>query len=206
MTIFTKNSTQTDLHKPWFTISLCLGCTLLFMILGAVPDTLIYNRIAIEQGEIWRLLSNHFVHCDISHLGWNLAALLILGSLLERRLGARLLGLTAISCIGVSSWLWFIKTDLALYCGLSGMLNGLFSTLLLILWRENKHPILPLIAIAAVIKIIIEASTQQAIFTHLSWDSVPGAHGAGMIAGLCFFLITMVPKEIVPQNQIFTRL
>ncbi len=201
MKIFNKNSKQTNFQKPWFTITLCLGCALLFMILGAVPDTLIYNRNVIEQGEIWRLLSNHFVHCDISHLGWNLVGLLILGSLLEQHLGAKLLGLTAISCIGVSSWLWFIKTDLTLYCGLSGMLNGMFSFLLLILWRENKNPVIPLIAIAAVIKIIIEASTQQAIFTHLSWDSVPGAHVAGILTGLFYFLITTVPKETIPRTR-----
>ncbi|HIP82178.1 MAG TPA: rhombosortase [Desulfocapsa sulfexigens] len=197
-------SEKTSLNMPWLSFTIFLGSALLFLILGAVPDTLIYNRTAIENGEIWRLLSSHFVHCDLAHLGWNITALFILGSLLEQRLGTRLLGLLAISCIGVSSWLWFFKTDLTLYCGLSGILNGLFSALLFILWRENKHPVLPLIGIAAVVKSIVEASTQQALFTHLSWDSVPGAHGAGMIAGCLYFFITMVPKETIPRTRFST--
>jgi rhomboid family GlyGly-CTERM serine protease len=195
MKLFKNNSEQTDFIIPWLTFTICLGSVLLFLILGAVPDILIYNRSAIENGEIWQLLSNHFVHCDLSHLGWNITAFFILGSLLEQRLlRTRLFGLITISCIGVSIWLWFLKTDLTLYCGLSGILNGLLSALLLILWRENKHPLIPLVGVAAVMKIIIETLSQQTIFTHFSWESVPGAHGAGMIAGVVFFLITVVGR------------
>ena len=203
MKLFNKSQKHTDHTKPWLSITICFGSALLFLILGAAPETLIYNRSGVEQGELWRLLSNHFVHCDISHLGWNLAALFILGSLLERRIGARLLGLTVFSCLGGSSWLWFIKTDLTLYCGLSGMLNSLFTVLLFIIWRERKHPILPLLAIAAVLKIFIEVSTQQSIFTHMSWNSVPSAHGAGMITGIFYYylFITKVPKERVPRTR-----
>lgn len=202
MKLIKNRSSITKPRIPWYAFAFCSAVALLYLQFGAIPDTLIYNRSAIEDGEIWRLISCHFVHCDLSHLGWNLVALFILSSVLERHMGIRVSGVILFCCLGVSGWLWFVKTELLLYCGLSGILNGLLSVVLFVLWRENKHPILPLLAVAAVAKIIIESSTQQAIFTDLSWQSVPGAHGAGIFAGLCYLLITMAAKGAIPKTRI----
>ncbi len=200
MKLFAKTKKYQTYPKPWLTISLCVGSLLLFLVLGAASEALVYNRQALAQGEIWRLLTGHFVHCDFAHLGWNLAALLILGGLLEQRLGTRLLGVVAISCLGVSSWLWFVKADLLLYCGLSGMLNGLLAVLLATLWQESRHPALPLVAVGVLLKIFIEAASQQAIFTHLSWAGVPGAHGAGLAAGVIYLLTIAAPGGRVSRT------
>lgn len=196
MKLFEKNNTS----PPWLTIGLCLGSLLFFLILGAAPESLIYSRQAIAQGEIWRLFTGHFVHCDFSHLSMNLIALLILGGLLEQQIGRKFSGVAAISCLGISSWLWFAKTDLQFYCGLSGMLNGLLVVLLVTLWRKNNHPILPFIAIASLLKIVIESTSQQAIFSNLSWAGVPGAHGAGLAAGITYLVITAAQGEIIPRT------
>lgn len=206
MKLFAKTNNYQSNPKPWLTISLCVGSLLLFPVLGAAPEALVYNRQALAQGEIWRLLTGHFVHCDFAHLGWNLAALLILGGLLEQRLGPKLLGVVTISCLGVSGWLWFVKTDLLLYCGLSGMLNGLLAVLLATLWQESRHPALPLVAVGVLLKIIIEAASGQAIFTHLSWAGVPGAHGAGLAAGVLYLAYNSGSRGKSLQNLIFRRL
>lgn len=190
---------KNTISPPWLTISLCLGSLLLFLILGAAPESLIYSRQAIAQGEIWRLLTTHFVHCDFSHLLLNLVALLLLGGLLEQQINGKFTGVVAIGCLGVSSWLWFAKTDLQFYCGLSGMLNGLLAVLLATLWQKNRHPILPVIAIASLLKIVIESTSQQAIFTHLSWTSVPGAHGAGFVTGIIYLVITVAQVGTIPK-------
>lgn len=176
---------------PWVTVGLSLFTVLLYLFYDAAPEALIYDRFSIAQGEFWRLFSGHFVHCDTTHLGWNLAAFFILGGLLERRLGTGFLKVVGVSCLGVSGWLWFVKSNLILYCGLSGMLNGLLAVLLFVLWRELKHPLLLIIGIMALLKITLETASGQAIFTDLSWASVPGAHGAGMAAGLLYNLISM---------------
>jgi hypothetical protein len=72
------------------------------------------------------------------------------------------------------------------------MLNGLLAVLLATLWKESGHPVLPLIGLAALLKIVFEITNQEAIFTHLSWAGLPGAHGAGMAAGLAYLAMAAV--------------
>ncbi len=186
--------------SPLQTISLCIGCLLIFLASGTAPDAFIYNRQAITQGEIWRLITGHFVHCDFQHLILNICALFLIGSLLEQQAGRRFFEVVSISCLGVSGWLWFTQTHLLNYCGLSGMLNGMLIVLLATLWKRHKHPLIPVIAIASLIKIWIEAAGEQAIFSDLSWASVPGAHGAGIAAGITYLLITKVRAERIPRT------
>ena len=188
MKLFTEDNNHSgNQQKPWFSGTLCAGCLLLFLSLGTAPDTIVYNRAAIAQGELWRLITGHFAHCDFSHLAWNLVPLLLIAGLLEQRLGARVTaGVTLISCLGVSGWLWFAQTNLPLYCGLSGMLNGLLAVLLATLWQESRHPAIPLIGLVALLKIIFEIASREAVFTHLSWAGLPGAHGAGMAVGIIY--------------------
>jgi rhomboid family GlyGly-CTERM serine protease len=188
-----KHTGYIENHRPWLTGTLCAVCLLLFLILGAAPEALLYSRAAIAQGEIWRLLTGHFVHCDFAHLAWNLLPLLLIGGLLEQRIGwMKFSGVTAVSCLGVSGWLWFTQIDLQLYCGLSGMLNGLLVVLLATLWQESRHPVLSLIGLVALAKIIFETTNQEAIFTHLSWAGLPGAHGAGMATGIAYLVVAAV--------------
>lgn len=185
---------------PWMTCTMVATSWLLFLMLGAVPETLIYNRTAISHGELWRLVSGHFVHCDLSHLVWNSAALSILGGMLEQRLGRKLVGVVAVSCLGVSFWLWQGKSDLLYYCGLSGMLNGLLAILLAILWKETKSRIPVIIAVAVVTKVIVELVSGVSLFTELRWSGVPSAHGAGLTAGVVYLFTIVVLRERVSKR------
>lgn len=182
---------------PLLTLGFTLLTTLLYPLFGKASQLFIYNRDFIAQGEIWRIVSGHFVHCDIAHLGWNLAAFFILASILEQRIGKKLLPVIMTSSLGVSAWLWFAKTDLVLYCGLSGMLNGLLAIALFLLWQESKNPLLPLTALGALAKIAIEAATGQSLFTDISWQSVPGAHGAGMTAGIAYLFFQWMNQDVL---------
>ena len=174
---------------PLLTCSLCAACLLLFLACGPAPEALVYNRAALTQGELWRLFSGHFVHCDQQHLIWNVLPLLLINGLLEQRIGGlRCAGLTGLSCLGISLWLYFDQTDLIRYCGLSGILNTLFAVLLAKIWQEQRHPVVLLIGSAAVSKILFETLRDQSVFTHLSWGSIPEAHGIGMVVGLAVVL------------------
>jgi rhomboid family GlyGly-CTERM serine protease len=192
MKLFSKNDNHpAKVQIPWLTAILYIATLALFLMYGEASTSLIYDRTAIAQGEIWRLLTGHFVHCDQAHLLWNLLPLALISGLLEQRVSwRRVSAVTLVSCLGVSGWLWFARPQLLLYCGLSGMLNGLLVVLLAMLWQENRHPVLPLIGLVAVLKIIFETTTQEAIFTHLSWAGFPEAHGAGLVSGVLFLGIT----------------
>ena len=71
---------------PWHSLSLAAVALIAYMALGAAPEAWIYDRVAIGGGEVWRLVTGHWVHTDSWHALWNIAALLLLGLLFERRL------------------------------------------------------------------------------------------------------------------------
>ena len=85
-----------------------------------------YDRFAIADGQIWRLLSAHVVHLGIQHLALNLAALGLVWFLVGRRYGTKQwLTIAAISVTAIGAGFWWLDADLRWYVGLSGVLHGL---------------------------------------------------------------------------------
>ena len=85
-----------------------------------------YDRLAIEAGQYWRLLSGHFAHLGNSHLLLNLAGLILVWFLVGERapnwVWATVL-VWSIACIDLGFWV--LDTQLIWYVGLSGVLHGL---------------------------------------------------------------------------------
>ena len=182
---------QGGLRLPWFTLLLAGAAVLITLIAGPAPAGLLFDRAALADGEVWRLLTGHLVHSDPVHLAWNLAALVPLGALLELSAGCRgwrFLGLLALGFAAVDAWLWWLEPDLALYCGLSGLLNGLFAALAVTLWRQTRHAAFLLALAGGLVKILVEVATGAALLPTTIWASVPGVHLAGLAAGLVFAL------------------
>ena len=89
-------------------------------------ELLRYDRLATADGEIWRLLTGHFVHLGLPHLLLNLAGLALVWLLVGRRYGTKQwLYVAAISIVATGAGFWWLDTDLRWYVGLSGMLHGL---------------------------------------------------------------------------------
>jgi rhomboid family GlyGly-CTERM serine protease len=111
----------------WWTALVLAGVCLLF---GAFGDegreVFKYDRLAIGDGEYWRLLTAHFVHLGSTHLVLNLAGLLLVWLLVGRYYsGLQWLAVLAGSVIAISGGFWFIDTYMLWYVGLSGVLHGL---------------------------------------------------------------------------------
>lgn len=113
---------------PW-PVPVLLGPAFVVHWFGA-PATaaLRYDREAIFAGELWRLVTGHFVHLGALHLALNAVATLVIliGFVAPRqpsfpRMFIALLGLT----LGVSAGLLFISSEVEWYVGLSGVLHGL---------------------------------------------------------------------------------
>lgn len=169
---------------PWRTLLLCLIAIAAFLALGPAPEAWVYDRAAIAHGEWWRLLSGHWVHSDGGHATWNIAALALSGLMFERSLRWRLPLALLLATAGVDAWLWWGEPALQLYCGLSGVLNGLIAAGLLQLWRELRHPAVLLTASGVAVKIIVETALGQAVITQTAWPSVPATHAVGFLCGL----------------------
>jgi len=152
---------------PWRSFLLGTAAIAVYLILGAAPEAWVFDRAAIAHGEWWRLITGHWVHSDLTHAAWDIAALLLLGALFEARLRWRLpLALVAAS-VGIDVWLWWGDPTLHYYCGLSGILNSLLIVGLLALWRDFRHPLILFTAVA-----------------QTAWPSVPAVHAVGFLCGL----------------------
>lgn len=172
---------------PWRSLLLAAGAVAAYLIPGPAPGAWVFDRIAISQGEWWRLITGHWVHSDPEHAIWDIAALLLLGVLFEARLRWRLPAILLAATAGVDLWLWWGEPDLLYYCGLSGIQNSLLIAGLLHLWRDLRHPMILLTAVAAALKIVVEIYTGQSLLTQTTWPSVPSAHAAGFLFGLLLY-------------------
>lgn len=85
-----------------------------------------WNRVAIAEGEYWRLLSGQFCHANFTHYAMNMLALAVIYWLFQphfkqRRWITRVLFITGLGSIS----LFF--TDYKDYVGFSGVLHGLIA-------------------------------------------------------------------------------
>jgi len=186
-----------SLRLPWHTFMLLLIAFVLFLFAGPASEALVFDRQAIMQGELWRLLTGHWVHGDWEHLAWNLMAFGILGWMIETSLGHLKLytALIAGICV-VNAWLWLFIPTLDFYCGLSGILNTLLFVILIDGWLRSRKLIFPLVLVAALAKIAFELFQASAIFTHTTWPAIPEAHLAGALAAV----VLMFYKDIVNSS------
>jgi rhomboid family GlyGly-CTERM serine protease len=150
-----------------------------------------YDRMAIQSGEFWRLLSGHFAHLGASHFVLNLAGLWLVWFLTGSRLSLSMwivAGLTII--VGIDLGFWLLDTNLIWYVGLSGLLHGLLvAGAIAGLASQRVESIVILAAVFG--KIIFEQSSGAMPGTaHLAGGPVVvDAHLFGSIGGLIAGLI-----------------
>lgn len=102
-------------------------CAVVIALLGVNADlSLRYDRAAILDGQLWRLLSGHLVHLGLPHLVMNLAGLALIWMLVGHLLTPwQWAGVAVVCGLGVSGGLLAFNPELAWYVGLSGVLHGL---------------------------------------------------------------------------------
>jgi rhomboid family GlyGly-CTERM serine protease len=115
-----------------------------------------YDRTALAAGEYWRLVSAHLVHLGWGHLWPNLAALIVIGLLLEDVFDATAWVCTAlVSAAAIDAGLWFIDSEVQWYVGLSGVLHGLVAGGALALLMR-RQAIGALLGVGIVAKLVFE--------------------------------------------------
>lgn len=92
-----------------------------------VSNALRYDALAINNGEIWRLFTAHFVHLTWSHLWLNLAGLLLVFVFFGKCISSTSwLIYISINTLTISLLIYFLNPEIVWYVGLSGVLHGLF--------------------------------------------------------------------------------
>lgn len=174
---------------------LLLGTTaLLLMALGdGAAEALRYQRMAILDGELWRLLTGHMVHLGWSHLLLNLAGLALIWALVGDSLTSEAWLLLLICCgLFDSLGLLLFNPELQWYVGLSGVLHGLLLAGSLARLVRGKHDSLLLI-IALVMKLTWEqlAGPMPGSEASAGGTVVVDAHLYGAIAGGIFVALLL---------------
>ena len=167
-------------------------CLAISLVSNEMQSMLHYERDAILQGEIWRLLTGHLVHLGWGHLGLNIAGLFLL-ALWGSKYLSPFYWLTAVifSALGIGLGLLWLRSDIFWYVGLSGVLHSLL-VLVILRWQQMGHHYLG----AAFISLLV---------LKIAWEQwvgpLPGstgfvggaiivdAHLYGAISGLLFFLL-----------------
>ena len=161
----------------------------IYLAVGAEPATLMFDREAISEGELWRLLTGHLSHVDSSHLLLNVAGFLFLGILFERKASQALL-LFVLSATAIDTWLWVLRPDVILYCGLSGIVWAVLAVgLLHAWWAGDRQPWVGAVAAAMLGKLSLELRGAGTVIDHADWPGLAGAHIVGLGAGLMFGVI-----------------
>lgn len=173
-----------NFHFPVMTISLAGLCLFITNAVGYSPTELMYLKKGVAEGQIWRLITAHLSHVDGTHLAWNIAGLLVLGSFLEMRIGKAILWVLTLGVLSVNTYL-LLDQNLVAYCGLSGVLNTLLFALLLSLYRAPEMRWLVVTTgLLALAKILGEIYMGDALFIHTEWASLPIAHLSGLVGGV----------------------
>ncbi len=115
----------------WFSIWLVAVCVIVFIVQNLAPIT---DALALETASVasrpWTMLTYIFLHGSFAHLFYNMFALALFGSILERVIGGkRFLFVFFVSGIfaGVGSILFYTAT-----IGASGAIYGVMGTLAVI--------------------------------------------------------------------------
>ena len=150
-----------------------------------------YDRSAIEQGELWRLISGHLCHLGNTHLWFNLAGLWLLSFLLNEALGVwRWLLAFSFSVVGTSVGLWFFLPEVDTYVGLSGALHGLIVAGAI--WDMRNVFVSNVLLLAGVtVKLIWEHSPYYSndMSTLVGGQVLVDSHLSGAISGVVIVLL-----------------
>ncbi|MDH4274419.1 MAG: rhombosortase [Gammaproteobacteria bacterium] len=180
-----------DLFFQWLRphyalLSVMLVCCVIQWVGDIAIVYLRFDRAAITDGEVWRLLSANFVHGTWTHLTMNLAALGMVSVLFSRQISAfRWLTSLGVASVWIGVGIWHNQADVEYYVGFSGVLHGLFIIGGLVHSRRQPFEGLGFVAIIAA-KLVWE-QLAGALPGSEEWAGGPvlvDAHLYGALAGL----------------------
>lgn len=91
-------------------------------------ELLRFDRDAIADGELWRLVTGHFVHLGLTHFLLNGAGLVLVWIIVGREFAGReWLAIAGSSIAAIDIGLWGFSPELEWYVGLSGLLHGMLA-------------------------------------------------------------------------------
>jgi rhomboid family GlyGly-CTERM serine protease len=159
-----------------------------------LSELFVYDRRAILNGELWRLLTAPLVHFSASHLFWDAAVFGAAGMTITAS-GFR--GLWPVCGFGtIVPGLIFLLSSPGLerYGGLSGAATGAVAYCCLCSARQpGRQRVIWLLILAGIgLKIIVETATDTPVFAQvgsISYRVLPSAHLLGFIGAVAAIIL-----------------
>ncbi|MFL5717430.1 MAG: rhomboid family intramembrane serine protease [Chloroflexota bacterium] len=156
-------------------------------------DLFILDKAAVAAGEYWRLWTVTLLHADFLHLAFNMYALYLAGTIVERWYGSIRFGAIYLACAAAGSTASFVFGGDAPSVGASGAVFGLFGVLLAA--GRLHHPVDP--RSRGVVSQLLFLVVLNLVLGFSSGGSIDNAaHLGGLAAGL--WLGALIPPTGVP--------
>jgi rhomboid family GlyGly-CTERM serine protease len=166
------------------------------LLAGGAPWTaaLRYERLALHDGEWWRLISAHWVHLGARHLVLDSAGLVLLWALYARELRPRDWLLVAIGATAaIDAGLWWAQPQVQWYVGLSGLLHGAWAAgAVAAALRQGRWGWLMPALLA--LKLWLEQRAGTSLLDE-QFPVVTSAHLYGALAGLAVFAALALARK-----------
>lgn len=180
-----------------YLLYICLLATVVLLAIAEPISShwLMFDRDAINEGQIWRLFSGHFVHLSMSHLLGNALGIVLLAYIAGRSLN-NLVGILLLAwcVVVVGIGLYGYADYLDYYVGLSGVLHGLLLVAPFVSPFYSRV-IAGCFLLVIVSKVVWEQSSwydDMAMAGMIGGRVEVNAHLLGVIAGLIFLLVYYV--------------
>jgi membrane associated rhomboid family serine protease len=111
---------------------------------GVGTDTILrdgaLSRAAIDDGDIWRVLTSGFIHAGLPHLLFNMLGLWVLGTMLEPAVGRLRFGLIYFASLFAGSFGALVAQPVGQTVGASGAIFGLLAAAIIVLRSRGVNP------------------------------------------------------------------
>lgn len=163
-----------------------------------VFDRLSYDPAFIRSGEVWRLISCHFLHLNWNHVWLNLAGYAIITYSFRDELPASMELWTLFVCgLGTSIGLYFFDPAMYSYVGLSGALHGFLLAHLIRTLRNS-----PIFSSLFIIGIVAKLAWEHSPYADTSATAkmiggfvAVNAHLSGGVTGVALGIILFVLEK-----------
>ncbi|MFD9702807.1 rhomboid family intramembrane serine protease [Lentzea sp. NPDC059081] len=136
-------------------------------------------------GEWWRIVTSGFMHFGLIHLALNMAALFVVGPVVEQELGRlRYSAVYFLSLLGGSAAAFYFGTVCQQLAGASGAVFGLMGALLIVFKRQKRD--ISTIVVVVGINLVSNLFTNASLLGHL---------GGFVVGGLLTLAMVRAPQK-----------
>lgn len=173
-------------------------------------SAVIYNRPAIESGQLWRLWTGHLVHYGWLHFAADTGILLYLGRVITWPHPVARLSTLVIMPLIISAGIYLFDPEMIYYAGLSALNLGLFVFHSLNRWRRDTTdwlwPAVLLVCIAEITYESIRGGSGGGLisFSDPSVRIATIAHLTGGVSGLALWILCRPRRPTGPSRSELT--